>query len=119
MNDEFAAEVRPSGGLAVVSLHGVIDRTAADAFNEAFDEAAETAEIILLDFGDVGYINSTGIAVIVGVLARARTSSKTVRACNLSDHYREIFNITRLADFVTIYDDEMAALAARQGVKTE
>ena len=33
-------------------------------------------------------------------------------ACGLSDHYKEIFEITRIADFVTIVDDEQAALAA-------
>jgi anti-sigma B factor antagonist len=32
-------------------------------------------------------------------------------SCGLSDHYKEIFKITRLADFLQIYPDEAAALA--------
>ena len=56
--------------------------------------------------GDVNagaeYISSTGIAVIVGLLAQARTQGVEVKAIGLSDHYREIFEITRLADFMTI-----------------
>ena len=52
------------------------------------------------------YINSTGIALIVGLLGRARADGVAVRACGLSDHYREIFEITRLSDFMTIYADE-------------
>ena len=46
------------------------------------------------------YINSTGIALIVGLLAKARASKRCLLAYGLSDHYVEIFNITRLSDFV-------------------
>ena len=49
--------------------------------------------------------------MIVAILARARTDGRTLRACGLSPHYNEIFQITRLADFMNIYDDELAALA--------
>jgi anti-anti-sigma regulatory factor len=49
--------------------------------------------------------------VIVALRARARADGRPLRACGLSAHYREIFQITRLADFMTIYDDEPAALA--------
>ena len=59
---------------------------------------------MLLDFTRVGYINSTGIALIVGLLARARKRGQDVRACGLAEHYREIFEITRLSDFMTILD---------------
>ena len=62
---------------------------------------------VLLDFSNVDYINSTGIAVIVGLLAMARAEGRDVGAFGLTDHYREVFQITRLADFMTIYDDEI------------
>ena len=48
------------------------------------------------------YINSTGIALIVGLLGRARGADLPVTARALTDHYREIFEITRLSDFMTI-----------------
>jgi anti-anti-sigma factor len=66
---------------------------------------------VILNFTDVDYINSTGIAVIVGLLARARSDGRPLKAFGLSDHYREIFQITRLADFMPIFDDQPAALA--------
>ena len=46
------------------------------------------ARTVVLDFADVDYINSTGIALIVGLLAKARRSTATVRAFGLSEHYR-------------------------------
>ena len=60
----------------------------------------------MLDFAAVDYINSTGIALIVGLLAEARKTGQEVQARGLAEHYREIFRITRLSDFMTILDDE-------------
>jgi anti-anti-sigma regulatory factor len=38
-----------------------------------------------------------------------------ISACGLSDHYREIFEITRLSDFMTITDTEDGAMSAADG----
>ena len=48
---------------------------------------------------------------MVGALAKARASGRPVRAFGLTDHYREIFTITRLSDFMGIFEDETAAVA--------
>ncbi len=57
------------------------------------------------------YINSTGIALIVGVLAQARKAHVPLVTYGLSAHYQEIFKITRLSDFMGMVSDEAAALA--------
>jgi anti-anti-sigma factor len=112
----FAAGVRPAAGRTVIDLHGQIDGSAKDDLGAVYEEAAQGgAEAILLNFGDVEYINSTGIALIVGLLGRARAEGRNLAACGLSDHYREIFEITRLSDFISIYADEASAPAGSEG----
>jgi anti-anti-sigma factor len=107
----FAASTRHHTGVAIIDLHGEIDRAAADTLSSTYREATGRNEAaILLNFEDVDYINSTGIAVIVGLLAQARTQGRSVSACGLSDHYKEIFEITRLSDFMTIVDVEDKAV---------
>lgn len=93
-------------GPGAITLHGDIDRGAESDVGAAY-EAAQKGQTgtLTLDFGDVSYINSTGIAVIVGVLARARKDGITVEAHGLSDHYRHVFQITRLSDFMKIHED--------------
>ena len=71
---------------------------------------------VVLNFGGAGYINSTGIALIVGMLAKARTKAIPIRAFGLTDHYREIFEITRLADFLAINPDEDSAVNGAEGI---
>jgi anti-anti-sigma factor len=100
-----------SGTRAIITLHGEINAFAEAVLNAAYAGAEDrNAEVILLNFSDVDYINSTGIALIVSLLARARKSHRQLLACGLSEHYVEIFNITRLADFMTVYPDESTAL---------
>ena len=102
--------------VAVIELHGEINGFAEEALNAAYEEAErEAPESILLNFADVDYINSTGIALIVTLLARARTAHRRLLSCGLSQHYVEIFNITRLADFMSVFPDEASALEGQQG----
>jgi anti-anti-sigma factor len=102
---ELEARVRTEGSTAVIELTGDIDRNAEAALDAAYSEV-ERAESVVLDFSGVEYINSTGIAVIVGLLARARANRQSLGARGLTEHYRQIFEITRLADFMTILDGE-------------
>jgi anti-anti-sigma factor len=103
--------LRRRGGVAVLDIVGDIDRDADAPLQRAYDEAvAEGGSAVLLNFDEVGYINSTGIAVIVGLLARARKERQTISACGLTEHYRHIFSITRLSDFIGIYTDEDSAV---------
>ena len=100
------ASVHGDGARARIELRGDIDGSARESLAAAYDQAAATAPASLLDFAAVDYINSTGIALIVGLLARARADGRSISACGLSPHYREIFEITRLSDFMTILADD-------------
>jgi anti-anti-sigma factor len=103
--------VRHQPSAAIIDLHGEINAFAEDALNAAYNDAEQTnPEVILLNFSDVEYINSTGIALIVGLLAKVRATHRRLLACGLSEHYVEIFNITRLADFMTVYLNEQSAM---------
>jgi anti-anti-sigma factor len=102
---EFAATARQEGDVTVLVLSGEISSAAETGLHAAYEEVRE-APVVLLDFAGVDYINSTGIALIVGILAEARRSHQEVRARGLAEHYREIFRITRLSDFMTILDDQ-------------
>ena len=108
--------VRRRDGVAVIDLAGDVNRGAEEALEAAWQQAtAEPAGAVVLNFEGAGYINSTGIAVIVGLLARARAAGIEMRAYGLTPHYREIFEITRLADFMAINPDEDSALRGAEG----
>lgn len=108
---EASVRYRPAG--AVIDLRGELSSVAEESLNSAYAEAeSKSPAAILLNFSGVSYINSAGIALIMGLVAkaRARASKERMLACGLSDHYVEIFNITRLSDFMNIFPDEESAL---------
>jgi anti-anti-sigma factor len=116
-NKPFQAQVRTGPDSATIDLHGEIDAFAEANLNAAYTEAESASPArIILNFNDVDYINSTGIALIVGLLARARKAHLEMAVFGLSDHYTEIFQITRLVDFMTIYPDEASALQAAKTI---
>ena len=107
----FSAQVRTQTGLAIIDLSGDINAFAEASLNAAYAEAeSSNPGKIVLNFTDAEYINSTGIALIVSLLARARKTRRVMAVYGLSEHYQEIFQITRLSDFMTIFQDEPSAL---------
>ena len=112
----FEAAVRQRSGVAVVDLRGELDAQATGSMRDAYAAAAALApRAILLRFEDVGYVTSSGIAVVVDLLLRARRDGRELTACALSDHYRKIFELTRLVDFVRVFPDEEDAIVALGG----
>jgi anti-sigma B factor antagonist len=107
----FETRVRALPGATIIDLQGEINSFAETDLNAAYTEVEELdPSKVLLNFSGVHYINSTGIALIVGLLARARKAHREMVVFGLSDHYVEIFQITRLADYMTILADEASAL---------
>lgn len=108
---QFLANVRKESDVAVIDLRGEINALADAALNAAYTQATSgSSKNVLLNFTQVDYINSTGIALIVGLLAQARKSGVKLLTCGLSEHYQEIFKITRLSDFMTMVPDVASAL---------
>lgn len=111
MTDRFTAAARQRDATGIIDLGGELDGDAAETLTEAYASASADAERIVLNFGPMTFMNSSGIALVVELLARARREGRSVHAIGLSDHYRQIFEITRLSDFVTIHPDEESAVA--------
>lgn len=105
----FSAETVIVDGQATITLHGDLNAAADTDLSAAYDEArAAGMSGLTLDFSPAAYINSTGIAVLVRILASARRDALEVRARGLSPHYIEIFEITRISDFMRIERDDLA-----------
>lgn len=105
----FGAEVAEVADDVWVRMTGDLNGRADAAIADAYTQVSMLdAKRVSLDFGQVGYINSTGIALVVRLLADARRDGRTVRAMGLTDHYQEIFRITRLSDFMEIVEGDSA-----------
>jgi anti-sigma B factor antagonist len=118
MASPLDATVQPEADGARITLTGQLDRDGDAAMAAAYAAARMTGSgPIVVDFGATDYINSTGIALIVRLLAEARRDGRPVHARGLSSHYQEIFRITRLSDFMTLDDDTNPGQQASGGAR--
>lgn len=105
--------VRDTGsGVRVIDIEGEITSFSEKEITAAHDEAGDGARAVILNFEGLEYMNSGGIGLLVTTLIRAQRSGHTLSAYGLTDHYRQIFALTRLDEAIAIYENEDAALAA-------
>jgi anti-sigma B factor antagonist len=103
----------PNNLTRVIHIKGEINAQAEAPLMEAYSQAsAPVVQAIILDFSDLEYMNSSGIGLLVTLLIRANRQRQRLMACGLSEHYKQIFDLTRLNEAIAIFNDEAAAVAA-------
>lgn len=101
------------GPIAILRIEGdITSGSEGDAMAAYGLAVANGASALILDFSRLEYMNSGGIGLIVTLLVRARRGNLRLVAAGLSDHYRQIFSLTRLDEAIEITDDVPAAVAA-------
>jgi len=105
-------DVRHVGdSVAVVDIKGDITAACESVLMSAYETAGATTSRLVLNFGGLEYMNSGGIGMLVTLLVRANRQRQQLAAFGLTQHYKEIFELTRLDEAITIYETEEAALA--------
>ena len=103
----------PSPRVGVIDVRGDLTAFAEDALMDAYNEATQTgARNIVLNFEGLEYMNSSGIGLLVTLLVRANRQRQRLLAFGLTEHYRQIFELTRLDEAISIHESEEDALAA-------
>ena len=107
-------EVRePADHVRVIDIRGDVTAASEDVLMDAYARASgPEVRVIVLSFAGLDYMNSGGIGLLVMLLVRAQRKRQRVLGYGLSDHYREIFELTRLDEAVAIHGSEDEALAA-------
>jgi anti-sigma B factor antagonist len=103
---------RPKPATSIISINGDVTAACEEVLMDAYQEAVGGSSAVVLDFTDLEYMNSGGIGLLVTLLVRANRNGQKVLAFGLNDHYRQIFELTRLDEAISIYDKEADALAA-------
>lgn len=96
-----------SDGVGIVDVRGEFTALAESVLMDAYNQvSAEGARAIILNFEGLEYMNSSGIGLLVTLLIRVNREKQKLLTYGLSEHYRNIFQITRLDDAIPIYDSE-------------
>ena len=97
----------------VIDIQGEITGFSEKEIAAAHEEAAAGGvDAVVLNFEGLDYMNSGGIGLLVTTLIRAQRSGHRLMAYGLTDHYCEIFALTRLDEAIELFDTEDQALEA-------
>jgi anti-sigma B factor antagonist len=109
-----AAEVRtPSTSISIIDISGEVTARSDTALSDAYEQASGKAtRAVILNFTRLEYMNSSGIGLLVTLLVRANRNKQRLLAYGLNEHYRQIFDLTRLDEAIGIHTNEAEALAA-------
>lgn len=103
---------RLHGDVSVIDIRGDVTPLAGPQVEEAYaGVSAAGAKKILFVFAADCYINSGGIAVLIGVLSQTRKKGQAVRITGLTPHFQKVFAMVGLTKYAQICPSEQVAIA--------
>ena len=116
MSDEIQISVRWENDAAVIDLKGDVTTFAEEAINQAYQSASSNGAVnIIFNFRENDYINSAGIAILIGVVTEARKRDQKLLMTGLSAHFQKIFRMVGLTQYADLYPSVEDALASLNG----
>jgi anti-anti-sigma factor len=114
---EFATRTeRLADSTYVVSVAGELDMFSAPPFDAAVQGALDAgASSLIVDLSECGFMDSTGISILVSANARLNHSRKPVAVVTDDPNVRQVLRITGVDIIIGLYPSRAAALAGGEG----
>lgn len=107
---------KPSSSTSILDVSGDITAESEGVLMDAYGQASDdSTKSMVLNFTGLEYMNSGGIGLLVTLLVRANRQKQKLIAFGLTDHYKQIFELTRLDEAIEIFGSEDEALSAAGG----
>jgi anti-sigma B factor antagonist len=106
-------EVQQQGDVTVIEVEGqLIVGNRQELKQKVLDELEAGGRKFLIDFSHTGYIDSSGLGVLVSLSKKIRERGGELRLAHLNDDLRTLFELTKLDTLFRIADDRHQALAS-------
>jgi anti-sigma B factor antagonist len=103
--------IRKQQDITIVEVEGqLIVGNRQELKQRVLDELDSGARKVLVDFSRTGYIDSSGLGVLVSLAKRLRDDGGELRLANLNDDLRTLFELTKLDTLFPIADSRERAL---------
>ena len=105
-----------AGATLIAKTGGRVDGTNASDFQDALKNVISPEdEAVILDFGELSYISSAGLRVILLTAKDMRTANVRFAVCSLTQSVRDVFTISGFDQIIDIHDNQQTALSAMNG----
>ena len=107
-------DTRTSNGVTILDIHGkiTIGEGSAEIRNTVRDLLQAGKKKILLNLGDVSYVDSSGIGELVSSFTTVTNQGGALKLLHLTKKLRELLAITKLLTVFESFDDEEVAVGS-------
>lgn len=106
----FEVRSRAVAGVLVLDLVGPLGREGGEAVLKAVQEQPQAPTRLVLNFSQAGPISTAGLGGVLWAVRQVAKTGGTSAAFGLSDHFRKVFHIMGLTQYVRVCLDEASAL---------
>ena len=111
MRSDASFEIKRENGMAMISISGWLDSFSIGDVNSELKKLMDAGHCrLILDFGEVDYVNSASIGAIVGSAKRAREYNGDLRIFGMKKDIHVVFNIVGASSILEIFKTEQEAL---------
>jgi anti-anti-sigma factor len=113
MSETVKVSARKQENIAIIDMKGEVTSFADATINSLVNTTvSEGFQKIIFNFTDVTYINSSGIAILIGIVTSPANKGVSFRVYGLTSHFKKIFRMIGLTQYVQVLGTEEEAVAA-------
>jgi len=107
-------KTREANGVTIIDLSGQITLGEASASlrDEVRDQLGHGSDKIVLNLGEVTYIDSAGLGELTGSYTSVKNRGGALKLLHLTKRVHDLMQITKLYTVFDVYDDEKQAVAS-------
>jgi anti-sigma B factor antagonist len=113
LNVAFRVEADSSADLHTVAVFGELDQATAPKLRAALGDALDSPDTpVLVDLSDCGFIDSTGLSLLVEAKRRLAEDERRFAVCCPDADVRRLLELTGIDEAVGLFDSRDEAVAA-------
>ncbi|HTU40618.1 MAG TPA: STAS domain-containing protein [Candidatus Aquilonibacter sp.] len=108
---ELKLALKTKDGILIVDCSGrIVFGEESSLLREKIKKAIVENNRIVLNLGQVSYIDSGGLGTLVGLRATAINAGGTIKLANLTKRVGDLLQVTKLLTVFDVYDSEAEAI---------
>ena len=119
MDEALTVKVRHEQGCAIVTAAGEIDISTVTALRDCLFEVASSGAPLVVDMEQVSFIDSVGLATLVGAAKRAEAHGGSLQVACALPKIRQLVRLTQLDRRIPLFHTLDEALAFRATSSTD
>ena len=111
---DLKLRTREVNGIMVIGLSGrlTLGEASATVRDEVHDEIGQGYTKIVMDLGEVSYIDSAGLGELTAAFTSVKNRGGEMKLVNLTKRVHDLMQITKLYTVFDVHDDEKKAIAS-------